>query len=284
MEIAQEKGIFIQQGVKVESTYIENYFTSVSEFSTGRFDGIATNLGGLMNMIGKTPDLQIVLVTDQSAGADVMVVQRGIRSATDLKGKRLGTKLGDFGELFITTLLESHGLTTDEITFVNMEGEEIPAGLRGGSIQGGHTWEPYATQAVQAGARVLFTSQQTPGLIPDIFVFRSQVVRDRPQEVKAFVQAWFQAQDYWQAHSEESKAIIARRLRIKPETVSTDGIHLYTLKDNSKVFTPGTTTDSLYYTAQLYADFFIRKGGLSTAPDVQKLIVPSFVQQLQKEG
>jgi NitT/TauT family transport system substrate-binding protein len=100
--------------------------------------------------------------------------------------------------------------------------------------------------------------------------------------VKAFIRAWFQAQDYWKANPEESKAIIAKTLNIKPETISTEGFQLSTLQDNLKVFTPGSTTESLYHTAKLYADFYTRTGGLSAAPDIQTLIDSSFVQQLQK--
>ncbi|MBD1907098.1 nitrate ABC transporter substrate-binding protein, partial [Trichocoleus sp. FACHB-832] len=97
----------------------------------------------------------------------------------------------------------------------------------------------------------------------------------------AFIRAWFQAQDYWKANPEESKTLIAKTLSIKPEEVSTNGVQLSTLQDNLKAFTSGTTEESLYYTAKLYADFYTRTGGLNTAPDIQKLIDPSFVQQLQ---
>ena len=281
MEIASEQGFFAAQGVKVEPVYSENYLATLSDFSTGKYDGFTTTLGGIMSIIGKNPNIHIVLETDQSAGADALVVQRDINSATDLKGKRLGTKLGDFGELFVTTLLEKNRLTTDDVTLVNVEGEAVPARLISGDIKAGSTWEPYTSQAVKAGAKVLFTSKQTPGLLPSVIVFRSDVIRDRPAQIKAFIRAWFQAQDYWKANPEASKALIAKRLKIKPETVSTDGIKLSTLPDNLKAFTPGSTTESLYHTAKLYADFSIRTGGLSAAPDVQKLIVPSFVQHLQ---
>jgi NitT/TauT family transport system substrate-binding protein len=211
-----------------------------------------------------------------------MVVQRDIKSVADLKGKRIGTKLGDFGELFVTKILETKGLSTQDVSLVNIEAEAIPAFLKSGEIQAGQTWEPYVSQAVKSGAKVLFTSKQTPGLIPDVIVFHGNVLRDRPQDVKAFIRAWFQAQDYWKANPEESKAIIAKTLNIKPETISIDGIQLSTLQDNLKAFTPGSTTESLYHTAKLYADFYTRTGGLSAAPDIQKLINPSFVQQLQK--
>jgi NitT/TauT family transport system substrate-binding protein len=211
-----------------------------------------------------------------------LLVQRDIKSVADLKGKRIGTKLGDFGELFVTKILETKGLSTQDVSLVNIEAGAIPAFLKSGEIQAGQTWEPYVSQAVKSGAKVLFTSKQMPGLIADVIVFQGNVLRDRPQDVKAFIRAWFQAQNYWKANPEESKAIIAKTLNIKPETISIDGIQLSTLQDNLKAFTPGSTTESLYHTAKLYADFYTRTGGLNAAPDIQKLIDPSFVQQLQK--
>ncbi|MEW5858469.1 MAG: aliphatic sulfonate ABC transporter substrate-binding protein [Cyanobacteriota bacterium] len=281
MEIASEQGFFAAQGVKVEPVYSENYLAAITDFSAGKYDALITALGSVVSITGKTPDIQIVLATDQSAGADTVVVQRDIKSIADLKGKRLGVKLGDYGELFVIKMLESSGLTTDDVTLVDIQGEAIPAHIKSGDIQAGQTWYPYTLEAVEAGAKVLFTSKQTPGLIPSIIVFRNNVVRDHPEQIQAFVRAWFQAQDYWKTNPDESKALIAKRLNIKPEEVSTDTVQLYTLQDNVKAFTPGSTTESLYHTAKLYADFSIRTGGLSVAPDVQKLIVPSFVQQLQ---
>ncbi|MBD2063497.1 ABC transporter substrate-binding protein [Funiculus sociatus GB2-A5] len=278
--IAQEKEFFTAQGVKVKPVYIQNFLESVSEFTAGQYDGVAITVGSLMSIIGKNPDVQIAMATDESSGSDSIVVRPDVKSVADLKGKRLGVRLGD-GELFVSQMLQKHGLTTDDVTLVNVEGEAVPARFKSGDIQAGHTWEPYLSEVTKSGGRVLFTSKDTPGLISTVIVFRTSVVRDRPQDIQAFIRAWFQAQDYWKANPEESKALIAKTLSIKPEEVSTEGVKLYTLKDNLKAFTPGSTTESLYHTAKLYSDFYIRTGGLSTAPDIQKLINPSFVQPLQ---
>lgn len=279
--IAQEKEFFTAQGVKVKPVYVQNFLESVSEFSAGQYDGVAITVGRLMSIIGKNPDVQIAMATDESAGSDSIVVRPDIKSVLELKGKRLGVSLIGEGELFVNEMLQKHGLTTDNVTLVNVEGEAVPARFKSDDIQAGHTWEPYLSGVTKSGGRVLFTSKDTPGLISTVMVFRISVIRDRPQDIQAFIRAWFQAQDYWQANPDESKALIAKTLSIKPEEVSTEGVNLYTLKDNLKAFTPGSTTDSLYHNAKLYADFNIRTGELSTVPDIQKLINPSFVQQLQ---
>ena len=283
MILAQEKGFFAQQGVQVEPIYSSNYLESVSNFSAGYSDGVTSTLGSLISTAGQDPDIQLVLMSDRSAGADMLVVGPGIENLSDLRGKRIGAKLGDFGELFVTTLLGFQSLTSADVTLVNTEAEMVPDRIAKGDIQAGHTWDPHASQVLKAGGRVLLSSQNTPGLIPEGIVFHQNVVRDRPEQVQAFVRGWFQAVDYWQAHPQESNALLANVLKLKSEEISTEGIHLATLADNLKALTSGNTTESLYYTAKLYADFFIRTGGLSAAPDIDQLIVPSFVRALAEE-
>ncbi|MBW4683032.1 MAG: ABC transporter substrate-binding protein [Microcoleus vaginatus WJT46-NPBG5] len=177
MVIAQEKGFFTQQGVKVELVYLKNYLEPLSEFSTGKYDGVVLAMSSVVN----TSDGQIVLVTDRSAGADTFLANTSITTLADV--------LGEFGELFVLNLLEQNRLTTDDVTLVNVEGEAVPQSLQKGDIQAGHTWSPYSSQAIKAGAKVLFTSKQTPGLIPSVVLFRNNPIRDRPKQIAAFIRA-----------------------------------------------------------------------------------------------
>jgi NitT/TauT family transport system substrate-binding protein len=114
-------------------------------------------------------------------------------------------------------------------------------------------------------------------------IFRGDAVRDRPQDIQFFVRAWFWAINYWKAYPDEGNAIAASLLHLKPEAVALNGEKLYSKKDNLRLFTPGATNDSLYYTTKQYADFYIRKGALSTVPDINKLLVPTFVQGVKVE-
>lgn len=282
--VASEKGFFQKQGVKVELVYWPNYAASMPDFIAGKYDGITLALGSAMSAIQKNFNAQIVLALDRSAGADVVVAQPSIQSIANLKGKRIGVKIGDFGELFVIEMLKTHNLSINDIKFANMEGQAIPTQLKKGNIQAGHTWKPYLLQSAKNGARVIFTSKETPGLITDLVVFRNDVLRDRREDIKAFIRGWFQGVDYWKTHPEESKILITKKLNLKLEEVSTEGIDLLNLEDNLKAFTPGSTTESLYHTAKLYADFYTRTGAISAMPDIQKLINPSFVQQLASES
>lgn len=276
--IAKEKGFFLQQGVNVETVILENGNGILADFSAGKFDGILSSLGEIIPISATNPDLRLVLITAESAGADAVVAQPQIKSIADLKGKVIATGLGSFGELFVNRMLEINGLTSDQVTLVNAYGEQVPERLGMGVIQAGHSWEPYVSQMVKTGARVLFTSRQTPGLMPDVITFQGKVLRDRPTEIRAFIQAWFQALEYWQLNPKEGNAIIGKVLHISPETISPEGVKFLTLSDSRQAFSLGNTTDSLYYTAQLYANFYIQTGSLTRPPDINKLLDPSFIK------
>lgn len=275
--IAQEKGFFAQQGVNISTVIRENGKGILTDFGAGKFDGIFLSLGEAIPISATNPDVRIVLVTGESAGADAVVALNQIKTVADLKGKVIATGLGSFGELFVTKMLEMNGLTSDDVKLVNAYGEQVPQRLESGLIQAGHTWEPYVSQLIKAGDRVLFTSEKTPGLMPDVMAFQGHVVRDRASDIQAFIRAWFQAVDYWQAHPQEGNAIIGKVFHVPPNTVSIAGVKLLTLSDNKKAFTLGKTTESLYYTAQLYTNFYIRTGNLVRSPDINKLLDPSFL-------
>ncbi len=276
--IAKEKGFFAKEGVKVEISYLEDTQLQMADMGAGKYDGATLALGSIVIISSKNPDVQIIFASDESAGADAVVASPSISKVADLKGKALGTGIGGFGELFAVKMLETANLTSEDVNLVNMDGEQVPGRLKKGDIQAGQTWEPYVSGAVKSGARVLFSSAQTPGLIPDVVAFQSSVLRDRPEDIKAFVRAWFQAADYWKAHPAEGNAIIAKLLNVGADTISLEGINLFSLSDNLKAFTPGTDTKSIYYTARLYADFFVRSGGVTRPPDIDRLLDPSFLK------
>ncbi len=275
--IAQEKGFFKAQGVDVElilhkrSTQLEQ-----ANFNAGKYDGVISSLGGFIILSATNPDIQSVAVIDESTGADVVVAQSQIKTVADLKGKKLGANLGGFSEVFVTEMLKSANLTSDDVNFVKIEASEIPQRLKNNTIQAGQTWEPHLSEAIKLGGHILFTSKQTPGLILDMIVFRGETIRDRPKDIRAFVQAWLQASTYWKANVHQGNAIISKALKIPRNTISLEGVKLTDLGENQKLF-QSSNPNSIYKTAKIYADFFIRSGNVTRIPELKSLFNSSFL-------
>ncbi|MDF5706998.1 MAG: ABC transporter substrate-binding protein [Nostoc sp. S4] len=274
--IAREKGFFKAQGVDVELIHIRYTRLEQANFSAGKFDGGPASLGSFIMLSATNPDIQSVMVIDESIGADVVVAKSEIKTVADLKGKKLGANLGGFSEVFVTEMLKSANLTSDDVSLVKSEALEIPQRLKNNVIQAGHTWEPYLSEAVKSGGHILFSSKQTPGFILDTIVFRGETIRDRPEDIRAFVRGWLQASAYWKANVQEGNTIVSKALKIPINTLSLKGINLTDLTENQKFFQSGNP-NSIYKTAKIYADFFIRSGNMTRIPELKSLFNSSFL-------
>ena len=274
--IAQEKGFFKAQGVDVELSYVDFAQLQQADFSAGKYDGIGLTLGDFIILSANNPNMQSVLVVDETNGADVVVAQPEIKTVEDLRGKKIGANLGGFSEVFVTEMLRISNLTTDDVNLVKFDALEIPQRLKNNDIQAGHTWEPFLSEAIKQGARPLFTSKQTPGLILDLVAFRNETIRDRPQDVRAFVRGWLQALNFWEQNLEAGNEIITKTLKIPLDTISLDGVNLTNLQENQEFFR-ANSTNSIYDIAKIYADFFIRSGNVTRLPDLKSLFNSSFL-------
>ncbi|QLE44872.1 nitrate ABC transporter substrate-binding protein [Nostoc sp. C052] len=275
--IAQEKGFFKAQGVDVELIHKRYIQLVQGNLSAGKYDGAISSLGGFIILSATNPDIQGVMVVNESTGADVVVAQSPIKTVADLKGKKLGANLGGFSEVFVTEMLKTANLSSDDVNLVKLEASEIPQRLKNNDIQAGHTWEPYLSEAKKKlGGHILFTSKQTPGLISDMMVFRGETIRDRPEDIRAFIRGWLQATTYWKANVQEGNAIISKALKIPINTISLEGVNLTDLDENKKLF-QSSNPHSIYKTAKIYADFFIRSGNVTRIPELKSLFNPSFL-------
>lgn len=283
LTIGTEKGFFKEEGVQIKPEFNKEYIGQINAFRNGKYDGVLIALGSVLNIIDITPDVQVVLIVNVSQGGDAVVARQEIKTVQDLKGKVIGTRLGDFGELLVREMLKQNDISVSDVKIINIKTEELATKLTDGAIDAGQAWQPYTTEAVNAGHHIIFDSNQTPGLIPDVLVMRRSVIEKRPEAIKALLRGWFKSQAYWLDNPEEVQELISKALEIDEE-VSFTGLELTGLERNLEIMTPGDTTESLYFTTQLYADFFAASGIINNKPDLDTLINPALLEAVQKES
>ncbi len=187
----------------------------------------------------------------------------------DLAGKRIGVQVGTTYELLISDMLASAGMSLADVTLVNVNPEDIPASL-GQTIEAGFVYEPYTSAALARGNNLLLKSQEFVGLYPDVIVFHAAIVNERPQDIRAFLQAWFEAVEFRRQNpaevAAESSQIISRN-RLKKSARMT-GWRFSTWKTTTTCSAPSLARKrSIYQTARLNADFLVRIGVLPALPD-----------------
>jgi sulfonate transport system substrate-binding protein len=94
---------------------------------------------------------------------DALVVPKGssITSLAQLKGKKIAYGSGSSGNYNLLTVLAKGGLTTKDVTMVNLQPAEALAAFTSGSVDAWDIWPPYVQQVVaQDGAKVLAVGPQ----------------------------------------------------------------------------------------------------------------------------
>ena len=275
--VAREKGFFAKRGLTVNCVPYLDTQQQMTNFGAKICDGATLALGSMLEIAGRGSNIAVVLLMNKSDGADAVVAAASVQSISDLKGKRVGTGLGGFGELFVLEMLQRAGMSRSDVLWVNMDGSEIPERIKRGEIDAGGTWEPYVTQAKNLGAYPIYTSHES-NLVLDAVAFHKSAIREKNQAVKAFVDGWFEAVAYWLAHQEETSDLLARTLN-KPRTECIlDGIRLFTREENQRSFQNRTSLESVWGISQRYAEFYASQGNANILTTVDDILDGSFIQ------
>lgn len=277
--VAQDQGFFDRYNVSVEPVYYAFFNQAIADVTAGKIDGAFTVVGNVATLVNND-NLRAVMIIDSSAGADQIVASAEIKSIADLRGKRIGVVHGTYGELFALQMLEANDILPSEVVFVDVQPEAVPDAIPS-LVDAGHTWEPFTSQAIAKGQKILFTSAETPGLLPDVLFMRTATLQEQPEHVRGFIAAILEATQFTLDHPEEAIASIVKLSGLSPEDISFEGIKLYTIEDNRIAFAenPGVDTTSIYYTANLYIDLFTKLGVLTTRPNTNQFLDPSFLPQ-----
>ncbi len=275
--LADQLGYFRAEQVAVELSIPEDTDQLLVDFAAGSLDGIGVAAGDTINVVEAKPDARIVLFSDISSGADMVLAMPPIDTPQDLRGQAVGTNLGGFGELLVRQMLDGYGVLPSAVKVVNVDASQAVDRLISGELAAVHTWEPYASRARALGAKVLYSSSEAEGLVLDGFLFSDETLRSRPTAVRRFVSAWFRAAEHWQAHPEQDDALLATRLAVPVSAVSRIGIHLLTQEEERTAFVPGPTNRSAHHVLQQFVDYFVSRGTLSAAPDLDHLLDSQFL-------
>jgi NitT/TauT family transport system substrate-binding protein len=177
----------------------------------------------------------------------------------------------------VRTLLQNNGISLTDVTLVNSPAENAVAAYQS-DVDAIHTYEPYASEALKKGGSVLSTSSDTPNLMLGEMTFPAALVQERPQDIQAFTDAWFEAVDWMYANPDQVAAVVAKVFGVKPEDVWFGGDKVFTRAEAKTLTQPGSDYSSAYFVTQQYIDFLVATSSLTSKPTPEDLIDPSFLK------
>ncbi|MBA4449174.1 ABC transporter substrate-binding protein, partial [Cylindrospermopsis raciborskii CS-506_D] len=143
---------------------------------------------------------------------DKIIVREGINTIADLKGKKVAVEEGTVDHFLLLLGMKKAGLTSNDIILQPLETGAASAAFVAGQVDAVGVFAPFTTKALERpGSKELFSSRDFPGAIPDHLVVTRQLIKERPQDVQALVNTWFETLDYIKANPEKSNEIMAKR-------------------------------------------------------------------------
>jgi ABC-type nitrate/sulfonate/bicarbonate transport system substrate-binding protein len=218
--VALDKGYFKAEGLDVVLESYPHGNATLKALMDGKVDLATASETPFMHAVlngGKICILASMITGEKHLGV-VGRRDRGIASAKDLKGKRIGVTRGTNGEYFLDTVLLLNKISRDEIHTVNIKPKRMFEALMNGEVDAIATWNPQNTKAQKALGEggITFDAQ---GLYSPSFVMVAQrdYQADHPEIVRRVLKALVNASQFIQQDPGASQAIVAQHLGIKKD-------------------------------------------------------------------
>ncbi|MDD4929982.1 MAG: NrtA/SsuA/CpmA family ABC transporter substrate-binding protein [Gallionella sp.] len=215
--LANLRGFYAAERIDVE----------VRSFPSGRHTLAAMFAGECaLAAAGETPtvhsslsrnDFRILATISVSGNIERMIVRndRGIRTAADLRGRRIAVPQFTSAHNFLDAYLAANGLAPQDVIKVYLPAQEIAQAFRSGDVDAVAHWEPnIEVLAREFGSKAkVFTA---PGLYSNsiLLLVGRDFLHQNPATVERVLRALLRAERFVKEQPTEGKALMARQYNL----------------------------------------------------------------------
>ena len=217
IHIADEKGMFLAEGVDVE---IKGYATGKAALEAlfeGDVDMATVADTPIVTNSFKRDDFSVVATIVDSALDHKVLARRDRNIATpgDLVGKRVATTIGTSAHFFLTTLLVRNGLDISDIEITNLKPGEMVGAITSGDVDAIATWEPNILKSQQLlGENGVVLLGLTRYEATFSLVTFNEFIENNSDLLVKVVTGLVKAEEFSSTNREESIDIMASRLEV----------------------------------------------------------------------
>lgn len=137
----------------------------------------------------------------------------GIKSVSDLKGKKVAAYVGTDPWFFLLRALEEHGLSSRDVTIINIQHPEGRLALERGDVDAWAGLDPHMADVELQNEYLLFYRNADYNTYGTLNVLE-ETLRDHPDIVLEVIRLYERARHWTIAHPEEAAQILAEYGRI----------------------------------------------------------------------
>lgn len=126
----------------------------------GAADVAVVTLDGVLRMREGGQQLRVLMVLDESTGADAVMARSEVTGVPGLKGKRVGVDIRGVGAYLLLSALESAGMSMNDVHMVQLIQREMESALETGEVDAVVASEPWLSSLRSKGLHSVFDSKQ----------------------------------------------------------------------------------------------------------------------------
>lgn len=231
--LAKEKG-FIKENVHVSR--MDSATDVIATFNSGITDVAFVTLDEVLALHSRIDyGVKIIAVLDTSNGGDVILSKPDINDLKELKGKKVGLESSAIGAYMLLRAFELNPeIELDDVYIKPMLYSEHEEAFNNNLVSAVVTFEPVKTALLKTGANILFDSTKIPGEILDVMMVKDETIKNKPEELRAFLRGWFEAVGFIKTDREKAMSMMAKYEGIssKEFSVAHKGILVPNLEEN----------------------------------------------------
>lgn len=215
-----------------------------------------------------------IVAIDTFGNADRIVALpgKGIKTLSDLKGKKVGYPQGGSGEMILRLGLQKVGMTMKDVNAVPIDPSTMVAALSSGQVDAAGFWYPALSTVKQKVPDLIelakdsdFKDQMT---FPTAFVTQQSLPDKDPKLVSSVLAVLKEANDYRFNHEEKAIELTAKMNNLPLASVKSDASfdQLMSTADLVKYSKDGTA-DKWFNT---FGAYFVKTGTLKTPGDASQ--------------
>lgn len=284
VDVAWDQGWFREAGLNVERVDVNGkYFDSMHEVNSGKLQAMGFSQYDLVRHVAAGNDLAGIIAIDYSETAEALIAQPGIGHLRELRGKKLALHRGTYLEYLLSVVAERDHLDVNDIVLIDRPGDEAIKDFLAGRVDAVLVWEPFVSEAKQAGGVQLFSAADFPGLTYSVFTLRRDFIESHPREVEAMVRIWHRAERLLRENPQLACEIVARvtkePLPYVQDLLRSDRV--LDVADNSRAFSYAAGFESLHGSWRRMNDFMLDNGLVSRRVDSPAHLDSRYIRALQ---
>jgi len=141
---------YTKEGLDITYRLFPSGTTAFQSFNMGQGDIVlAGDLPSVQYFFRADGGYRVIAVIERDAKGYVGVARKDIKTAQDLVGKTVATRVGSTGSWFISEYLTKNGVDPSKVTVKNLDTQILPTALCQGDIAAFFIWQPVGSRTLE---------------------------------------------------------------------------------------------------------------------------------------